>query len=682
MGVTGTRIRVVKASGEMEAFDPNMVTNDCVDAGIDFWTAVEVAQEVAKRIRDGVSTREIQQETLRVLYAMNPEAAERYKRYHSMYVRTSRNTIEAFDRKKIVESLIRETSLPREIAENIAKEAEAELRRLKLEFISAPLIREVVNVKLLEHGFEEARAGYTRLGMPVYDASRLVEGEAKSAEAVHRAMAANVLKEFALLKVLPLTLADAHMKGDLHIHALEAFATKASAFAHDLRPYLTAGVRGGSSATPPAEHAVEAVLTAINALRHGEESFSTSQCLDYINVWLAPYVSGMSSAEIARVAKLLIYEVSQLSKGEHAYELGVEYGIPEFLASEPATLPGGDVGDAVYGDFEEEARALALAIAEAFASGDHLARPFLSPKVYFRLRKEYEEKEGYDAYLRAAHLAASRRANHCFAAPHEGELQIANYSFPGEEALHQLSAGMLQVVTLNLPRIAYQSEGRERKLFELLEERVKLAIDALLLKKEVIDRRVMAGMLPMLSENYSGAWLLLGVGYVGLNEMLTAYLGKELHEGEAAKLGERVVRYMHALVEQFSRDTGLSFVLTQAADENPAMRLAKLDHGMFADRLIARGDRREGSVYYTHASWVRADAELPLHQRLSIEGEFHPLCKGGAVSRILISEALPEVTALMEFSRKVAEHTKLRFWSYSHEGDTGAGCGSAAGRLG
>jgi ribonucleoside-triphosphate reductase len=241
---------------------------------------------------------------------------------------------------------------------------------------------------------------------------------------------------------------------------------------------------------------------------------------------------------------------------------------------------------------------------------------------------------------------------------------------------------MLQVVTLNLPRIAYQSEGRERKLFELLEERVKLAIDALLLKKEVIDRRVMAGMLPMLSENYSGARLLLGVGYVGLNEMLTAYLGKELHEGEAAKLGERVVRYMHALVEQFSRDTGLSFVLTQAADENPAMRLAKLDHGMFADRLIARGDRREGSVYYTHASWVRADAELPLHQRLSIEGEFHPLCKGGAVSRIQVSEALPEVTALMEFSRKVAEHTKLRFWSYSHEGDTGAGCGSAAGRLG
>ncbi len=672
MGVTGTRIRIVKASGEIEAFDPNMVTNDCVNAGIDFWTAVEVAQEVAKRIRDGVSTREIQQETLRVLYAMNPEAAERYKRYHSMYVRTSRNTIEAFDRKKIVESLILETSLPREIAENIAREAEAELRRLKLEFISAPLIREVVNVKLLEHGFEEARASYTRLGMPVYDASRLVEGEAKSAEAVHRAMAANVLKEFALLKVLPLTLADAHMKGDLHIHALEAFATKAGTFVHDLRPYLTAGVRSGSSATPPAEHAVEAVLTAINALRHGDGSFSTSQCLDYINVWLAPYVSGMSSAEIERVARMLIYEVSQLGNGER-YELGVEYGVPEFLASEPATLPGGDVGDSAYGDFEEEARALALALAEAFASGDYFARPFLCPKVYFRLRKEYVKKEGYDAYLHAAHLAASSGASHCFAAPHGTELQIANYSFSADGSLHQLSAGMLQVVTLNLPRIAYQSDGRERKLFELLEERVRLAIDALLLKKEVIDRRVMTGMLPVLSDNYSSARILLGVGYVGLNEMLTAHLGEELHEGEAAKLGERVVRYMYALVEQFSRDTGLSIVLTQAMDENPAMRLAKLDHGMFADRLVARGNRREGSVYYTHASWVRADAELPLHRRLSIEGEFHPLCRGGAVSRILIGEASPDVTALVELSQKVAEHTKLRFWSYYH-GDIGSGC--------
>ncbi|WP_456474616.1 anaerobic ribonucleoside-triphosphate reductase [Candidatus Pyrohabitans sp.] len=694
MGVTATRIRVVKASGETEAFDPNMVTNDCVDAGIDFWTAIEVAQEVSKRIKDGVSTREIQQETLRVLYAKNPEAAERYKRFHSMYVRTSRNTIEAFDRKKIVASLIRETSLPREIAENIAREAEAELRRLKLDFISAPLIREVVNVKLLEHGFEEARANYTRLGMPVYDASRLVEGEARTPEAVHRAMAANVLREFTLLKVLPLTLADAHMRGGFHIHALEAFATKASAFAHDLRNYLLGGVKGGSCTSPPADSATEAVLTAIKVLRLGEGSFSTSQCLDHINVWLAPYVSGMGSAEIAHTANLLLYEVSQLGAGEHSYEMGVEYGIPEFLASQPAVLPGGVVEEGTtYADFEEEARALAVAMAEAFAAGDYLAKPFLYPKVYFKLRDEYEGREGYDAYLQAAHLASARGANHCFVAPPEDGLQIANYTFPDEEAANWLCAGMMQVVTLNLPRITYLSDGSEKKLFGLLEERMNLARDVLLVKKEMTERRMISGM-PFLSENYSGARIQLGIGYVGLNEMLSAFLGRELHEDDATKLGLRVVKYMHNLVEQFSRESGLSFVLTQAEDENPAMRLAKLDHGLFADKLVARGSRRDGSVYYTHASQVRVDADVPLNRRLSIEGEFHPLCRGGAISRILLSEVQPEATALAELSRRIATRTKLRFWSYAPESsycrkcggvvparDNCTFCGSTLGRL-
>ena len=662
MGVASTRIRVVKASGEIEAFDPNMVKNDCVDAGIDFWTALEVAQEVAKRIRDGVSTREIQQETLRVLYAMNPEAAERYKRYHSMYVRTSRNTIEAFDRKKIVESLIRETSLPREIAENIAREAEAELRRLKLEFISAPLIREVVNVKLLEHGFEEARASYTRLGMPVYDASRLVEGKAKSAEAVHRAMAANVLKEFVLLKVLPLTLADAHMKGDFHIHALEAYATKAGSFAYDLRPYLIAGIRNGN-ASPPAESGVETVLTAVKLLRHGEGCFSTSQCLDRINVWLAPYVEGLSREEIKGIARLLVQEISQLGGG--AYELGVEFGVPEFLASEPAVLPGGKVGEPVYADYEEEACALALALAEVVSAGDYLGRPFRNPRVYFRLRKD-EKLEGYEEYLRAAHRAAILDG-HIFASPEDGTLQIAGYSFPRSD-MRQLSAGMLQVVTLNLPRVAYQSGGSEGKLFELIEERVRLASEALLLKRELMDRRVGADMLPVLAENYSSSGLLLGIGYVGLNEMLTAHIGSELHESGAAKLAARVVRYMHALVEQLSRDSGLSIVLTQPLDEEPGARLAKLDHGIFADRVVARGDRRSGRIYYTNASWVREDVELPVQRRLEIEGQFHPLCRGGAVSFVPIEEPEPGIEALVELSRRITNTTEVRFWSYKVRG--------------
>lgn len=115
---------VVKTSGDVEPFDPNVITTECVEAGIEFWTSAEVAMEVSRRIYDGINTKDLHTTVLEILYKKNPEAAERYKRFHSMHVRTSRNTIEAFDKKKIVSSLQLETGLPKELSQNVAKETE------------------------------------------------------------------------------------------------------------------------------------------------------------------------------------------------------------------------------------------------------------------------------------------------------------------------------------------------------------------------------------------------------------------------------------------------------------------------------------------------------------------------------------------------------------------------------
>ncbi|MBU2560173.1 anaerobic ribonucleoside-triphosphate reductase, partial [archaeon] len=144
---------VVKTSGDVEPFDPNVITKECVEAGIEFWTSAEVAMNVQNRIYDGISTKDLHKTVLEALIKKDPEAAKRYERFHSMHVRTSRNTIEVFDRKNITASLQLETGLPKELSENVAKETEEELRKLRLDFVSGPLIREITNVKLLEHNY-------------------------------------------------------------------------------------------------------------------------------------------------------------------------------------------------------------------------------------------------------------------------------------------------------------------------------------------------------------------------------------------------------------------------------------------------------------------------------------------------------------------------------------------------
>ena len=75
----------------------------------------------------------------------------------SVFVRTSTDNIVAWDRQKIVEALVRETGIKPEVANIIGVEVEKQIKALSIETITAPLIRELVDVKLLEYGLEEAR---------------------------------------------------------------------------------------------------------------------------------------------------------------------------------------------------------------------------------------------------------------------------------------------------------------------------------------------------------------------------------------------------------------------------------------------------------------------------------------------------------------------------------------------
>lgn len=226
--------KVIKSSGKVEEFDPNIIVNNCLEAGIDFWIAAEVAMEVAKEVSGEISSKEIQTRTTEKLYLKNKEAGEKYRKFYSIYVRSSKNIIEDFDRKRIVASLVEETGIPEEIAEVISREAENDVRKMNLSFVSAPLLREIVNVKLLEKGYENERAKYTRLGLPIHDAHKTISME-KNPEEVKKRMAENIIREYSLLRLIPLHIGDAHMKGELHVHSLEYFPLKVESRVEEMK---------------------------------------------------------------------------------------------------------------------------------------------------------------------------------------------------------------------------------------------------------------------------------------------------------------------------------------------------------------------------------------------------------------------------------------------------------------
>ena len=213
-----------------------------------------------------------------------------------MIVRTSHFTLEEFDANKIANSLIKEAKVPSELAQKAAKEAEKRLLKSKTKYLTASLIREVVNVILVEKGFEDYRHKLTRVGMPIHEVTALVEAKDNNQDstAILTKAGQTVIGEYTLLNIFPRDIADAHLSGAIHMGDLGTWILKPNEAVHDLRYFLQNGLNLDNQKTisiEPPQTFQSALAIAFNILLHASKEVNHQQILNYFNTFLAPYAS-------------------------------------------------------------------------------------------------------------------------------------------------------------------------------------------------------------------------------------------------------------------------------------------------------------------------------------------------------------------------------------------------------
>ena len=137
-----------------------------------------------------------------------------------LYVRTSKQKIEEFNANRITQSLVKEGGMPLDLAQKITAEVESRIHKFQTTYLTAPLIREIVNAVLIEQGYEEYRHKLTRLGLPVHDVIELINKVGSSGggvDALIAQTAQSVFSEFLLLNQLSKDVADLHLAGDVNI---------------------------------------------------------------------------------------------------------------------------------------------------------------------------------------------------------------------------------------------------------------------------------------------------------------------------------------------------------------------------------------------------------------------------------------------------------------------------------
>ena len=627
----------------------------------------------------------------------------------ALFVRTSSQEMDGWNRSRIEDALVRETRLDEGTAKSIAAEIEELISTAQIKMVTAPLIRELVNTKLIERGLEKERLQHTRLGVPLFDVDQMIRLPNKEnanvphgPEATNLTLAESIKKEYALIDVFSQGVGDAHMRGDIHLHDL-GFVDRPYCSGQSLEYIKKYGLSLPASLAlaKPAKHPEVLLAHMVKFAAALQSNFAGAIGWDAVNLFFAPYLEGMSDRDVKQLAQMLIFEFSQqaVARGGQAIftDINLYWEVPKHFEDVPAIGPNGVYTGKTYAEYEKEAQRFVWMLFEVYMEGDGAGRPFFFPKPLVHITEKFFQTEGHMDFLHHICDVASKMGNTYFVFDRGETAKISEccrLSFKLEKSdledaktPWKMRYSALQNVTINLPRVAYEAEGDDTKLFKLLREKVELAVAAHQQKRDFIKGLLdhgPTGPLALLAMQLDGQPYLrmhratFLVGMVGLNEMIQQHMGQQLHSSEEAmRFGLKVIAQMKLLCDHYSDKYNMRFVLEQTPAESTAYRFAKLDLKHYPDRArhVVKGDLFTGEVYYTNSTLFNVGAEVNPIERVKLEGRFHPIIEAGAITHVWLGESRPSKESLANFVIKIFRDTKNDQVAFSPEFTCCRACG-------
>jgi ribonucleoside-triphosphate reductase len=585
-----------------------------------------------------------------------------------LFVRTSRMTIEEFDRTRIARSLVGEARMPQTLAEEVAAEAEERLLKFGIVYLSAPLIRELVNIILIERKLEEYRHKLTRLGLPVNDVTLLLrEASQKHLDAnwVQKSAGEKVIEEYVLLDSLPRATIDAHLAGQIHLEDAASWILKPSILFHEASLFF----RKGAPATNPPSSLEDALESILKILRTAEREVSSEQVIDHFNITLAPFIRGLPRQRVQESIKRFIYDLNWdgFSNTISAQvTVGLDRQIPDHLQKREAVGPNGKV-EGIYADFSREGEELFTTVIDASLEIGH-QQPLLNPSIV--VRNLGGKIETSDELLNSAFESSAKHSVPNFLIQSSDQ----NYSVSSEGPIlfedkdgTKGAGSVVGTVQLNVPRAAYEASGRDERFLQAIQSGTIEAVKALQLRQQAISERVSEGILPLLAWQANGGAYYDSrrahgeIGLLGLAEAVKHHTRAELWEKSSLAFAKKIVEAARrAVSETDARDIRVRIGLHSSPQASA--RLASIDAEKFGfSTVVYQGSKKY--PYYNDVPGIPLTQKVPFATRASIEGELQRSFDGGALLPLMIRSKV-DSSALSKASRELTE-AGVRYFTFS-----------------
>lgn len=574
-----------------------------------------------------------------------------------LFVRTSRQMMEEFNPDMILQSLVREAGMPVELAQKITSEAESRLYKFQTTYLTAPLIREMVNALLIEHGYEEYRHRLTRLGLPVYDITEMMNKIARGSEGVDSLVSQTsraVFSEYLLLKQLPRDVSDAHLAGDIHLSNLGAWGLKPDTVFVDLTSMPSSGINFDGKLLESPRLALPTKITnalsstvMISSLLRGEVSREIT--LGHFLGYISRYVDSRSNQELIDLMFQTFKMMSQYS--------AVHSNRP-VISLHLSTNPDDDIDAAKV---TKARKAILDAYYEYISSV-----PIPTIRLIGAINpKRFDEQE-------FGKIASIIHQGGCVAISRGDDSSNAfsgiRRSIVGEGNSGGLS--ILHSLAVNLPRLAYESNQDDTYFRAKLALLLQIATRALSARRVIMEDITRNGLLPMLSKNsgiLSTEMIPLIINLTGLKEAIETLVGSKPSHKDRITMTEKIMDTALKITSEAGDESGDVFRISAVPDDS-GVRLANLDADKYGKSTVPMNARKDG---YSQAPIIVSNDLLSedIMKELTL---YSDSLNGGCATTLGVDGLT--VAKISEISRLA--NRRLDFFKYQLVTSICKGCGS------
>jgi ribonucleoside-triphosphate reductase len=220
-----------------------------------------------------------------------------------------------------------------------------------------------------------------------------------------------------------------------------------------------------------------------------------------------------------------------------------------------------------------------------------------------------------------------------------------------------LSIGSVKVNTMNLMRIAIESNYDEKKYLTLLKKRTTLCCKTLDCVRHIIQRNIEKGLLP----NYQEGAMEMSkqyctVGILGLYEVIEAFgyvetdeFGYKSYTDKGIELASKIFETINNVKDNFTTD--YSFNIESVPAERAAIILCQKDNMLY--------DLHDKFIYSNQ--WIPLSEKCTIQEKIRLSSILDKKCSGGSIAHINIENNFPNKESAWEMLNYIAKNGVMYF---------------------